>query len=667
MPDWRNLEETGVLPKLRKAKAAICAPGSLPKLRTALNHWLRFTATKARVGFLRPRVNEDPDAFLTESLLRQSFVADLVAGGCNVDTAHQYMSLFDSWHIGVMGYGLVASKAFEDEQFKRTSQGLRRLHPVTKIDRAAHPIELNGAVLRKSLEGVFAVYDMPGKVTSGRWQAIERALSAGRPGGFDKGLITDLVFSAATELATDGLLRPGEIMPKKGFISQSDVTFELDENGKLISATVMIVPIKRYGKDVGSTTKRPIVIKANRGGALRTAELLEIVCMVPCRPGDEATTPALRFPVAKIAGVNRRDRKSLGNLTLRKVMAWYHDKCAAAGVPHHEKVMPHSFRIGGATALFAAGVTAEEIKTMGRWSSDVYRIYCRLSKERLLRLSHRMSNSRSTQFLNGADGFLSTTTPAAEQDLEEVEQQEPRLCRLYWRLRCLLADAHKYRRNTPRGLPNLVLWHNGEIGDVIRNGLVSGAPRTVPSSSGHRNTVLVAALSRTRHVRHHSSMCRYCPIEPASLHGQFPPFVVNVRCNAHLRHPGVFGADPPLGLLSSPVKRPSPCWQGRITKRNRARPPPCARGPGAFAPTAGQGLWVLVFAGACQGTAWAGLCLIHHHHKKESRESQMQPRVFPVYFPCIPRVFVSLLFAQFAQPPHPHVNSSCGSCDSGRF
>ena len=44
----------------------------------------------------------------------------------------------------------------------------------------------------------------------------------------------------------------------------------------------------------------------------------------------------------------------------------------------------------------------------------------------------------------------------------------------------------------------------------------------------------------------------------------------------------------------------------------------CCRPPGgragASAPTAGQGLWVLVFAGACQGTAWAGLCLIHHHH-----------------------------------------------------
>ena len=38
---------------------------------------------------------------------------------------------------------------------------------------------------------------------------------------------------------------------------------------------------------------------------------------------------------------------------------------------------------------------------------------------------------------------------------------------------------------------------------------------------------------------------------------------------------------------------------------------PVGQGPGASAPTAGQGLWVLVFVGACQGTAWAGLCLIH--------------------------------------------------------
>ena len=32
----------------------------------------------------------------------------------------------------------------------------------------------------------------------------------------------------------------------------------------------------------------------------------------------------------------------------------------------------HSLRIGGATALFAAGAETIHIRTMGRWSSDCY-------------------------------------------------------------------------------------------------------------------------------------------------------------------------------------------------------------------------------------------------------------------------------------------------------
>ena len=64
-------------------------------------------------------------------------------------------------------------------------------------------------------------------------------------------------------------------------------------------------------------------------------------------------------------------------------------------------------------------MTADEIKTMGRWASDVYRIYCRLSKERLLDLSRRMSNSSATQFLNGADGFMELL------EVEPVEAESP--------------------------------------------------------------------------------------------------------------------------------------------------------------------------------------------------------------------------------------------------
>ena len=84
---------------------------------------------------------------MTESLLKQACMADCVSGGCNVETAEQYASLFNSWHIVAIGYGLVSSRSFEDEQFRRTNQGLRRMFPSKQIDRAAHPVELNAPVL----------------------------------------------------------------------------------------------------------------------------------------------------------------------------------------------------------------------------------------------------------------------------------------------------------------------------------------------------------------------------------------------------------------------------------------------------------------------------------------------------------------------------------------
>ena len=87
-----------------------------------------------------------------------------------------------------------------------------------------------------------------------------------------------------------------------------------------------------------------------------------------------------------------------------------------ADAANHEHVKAHSFRIAGATLLFKAGVTAEEIKTMGRWASDVYQIYCRLSKERLLELSEKMANAESTQFINGSIGFFDSVL-----DFEPVE------------------------------------------------------------------------------------------------------------------------------------------------------------------------------------------------------------------------------------------------------
>ena len=208
---------------------------------------------------------------------------------------------------------------------------------------------------------------------------MELVLARGAGGGFDRSLVEDLVYSTLTELMTDGLLRPGEGVPKKGFISHSDIPFKGGAGGKLESATVMITPIKRRGGHVGDKSKKTIVIAAHRGGVLRTAELLDILNMVaPCTPGTVATTPAIRFPMSRIEGLNRREAKSMANPTMAKAMEWCHKKCAASGrAPNHDQVKSQSFRIAGATLLFSAGVTADEIKTMGWWASGVYTTFRR--------------------------------------------------------------------------------------------------------------------------------------------------------------------------------------------------------------------------------------------------------------------------------------------------
>ena len=53
----------------------------------------------------------------------------------------------------------------------------------------------------------------------------------------------------------------------------------------------------------------------------------------------------------------------------------------------------HSFRIGAATTAGKKGVSAEKIKTLGRWESAAYLLYLRLSREDLASVSNIISQS----------------------------------------------------------------------------------------------------------------------------------------------------------------------------------------------------------------------------------------------------------------------------------
>ena len=96
----------------------------------------------------------------------------------------------------------------------------------------------------------------------------------------------------------------------------------------------------------------------------------------------------------------------------------------------------HSLRIGGATAALAAGVPPQLIRLMGRWSSDIYEIYCRLSAQAALGIGaaigsatvsplHARFESEGLELLPGErDGlFRAAAFPREGGSGSEVEEE----------------------------------------------------------------------------------------------------------------------------------------------------------------------------------------------------------------------------------------------------
>lgn len=71
-----------------------------------------------------------------------------------------------------------------------------------------------------------------------------------------------------------------------------------------------------------------------------------------------------------------RDPKTNTPLRYDVVNSWIKSLMRAVG-ENPDEFATHSMRIGGATALFAAGANETVIRTMGRWSSDLHRLYVR--------------------------------------------------------------------------------------------------------------------------------------------------------------------------------------------------------------------------------------------------------------------------------------------------
>ena len=84
-------------------------------------------------------------------------------------------------------------------------------------------------------------------------------------------------------------------------------------------------------------------------------------------------------------------------ITTRRVRAVVRGLMAVVGENPME-FGAHSLRIGGATAAMAAGVPAHYIKVMGRWSSEIYEIYCRVSDAAVMRFGGAIASAKYEDF-----------------------------------------------------------------------------------------------------------------------------------------------------------------------------------------------------------------------------------------------------------------------------
>ena len=106
----------------------------------------------------------------------------------------------------------------------------------------------------------------------------------------------------------------------------------------------------------------PLVIGAGGEFIDAVAQMTNLMRVDPT--ADLDNTPLFRDP-----GTNKP-------LQYSEVLRWTRALMAAIGENPLE-FGTHSYRIGGATALFAMGADPTVIRTMGRWSSDCYKLYVR--------------------------------------------------------------------------------------------------------------------------------------------------------------------------------------------------------------------------------------------------------------------------------------------------
>ena len=312
--------------------------GDMGANSTGVRRWKTFCASEG-IAFARALETYAPLRLkLQEEWLCMRFIASLVeTGSVSPSSAATYFGQVQGWHA--KEYGVKLAAGMKLNRLPQMLKGLRRTmgDDSRRVRRGVSPQDLK--------------------------RAMDKCL--------DPSNIVHANIRAAVSLAFQGLLRGAEFAVDGKFNTRTDMTRADVASLSAQRLVVMMRPCKNMQHLTGKTV--PLIIGA--GGTLIDAvsEMANLQRVDPVSAAEAPLTPMFR-------------QEGGAALTTRRVREWTAALMASINLDPSQ-FGAHSYRIGGATALFAAGADPTIIRTMGRWSSDCYRLYVRACFQQTLNWS----------------------------------------------------------------------------------------------------------------------------------------------------------------------------------------------------------------------------------------------------------------------------------------
>lgn len=331
-------------------KAAI--DGQRGRTHTGVKAWHAFARDEMKTTPCRPMEASAPLwARLSEEWMAMRFVCALVeVRGISVASAGNYWGAVQGWHART--FGIKIGGGIQFHRLPQMLKGLKRVYgdAPPRVRRGIAP-----NALRK---------------------AMDLCLDPADPDHAN--------VRAAVATAFQGLLRSAEFAhdPKRKWSSQRGLTradvVELTSE----RMTLMMSPRKSEKHLHGKSCA--LVIGAGGEFIDAVAEVRNLLRVDPLKPGQKACDTPLFRRAGSMEPIRTSDVLDLTRMLMRSIGE------------DPSQFGTHSYRIGGATALFAAGADSTVIRTMGRWSSDIHQLYVRACFERCCDWSRRAGSTKFT-------------------------------------------------------------------------------------------------------------------------------------------------------------------------------------------------------------------------------------------------------------------------------